>query len=251
MTAGDLPRTLSTNLIGVLPFRQNIAPLRPLETAKSFDMGNDDNRNRNPILRRVPIIESSQPPSSNVSIRPSTLPPTEKTFLPSLKEHRSSPPSVFSASDYPPSSPPPDYHSVLSDDHDSTIRDEEDLRSTSTSVYETARSSLSPSPTREVIVCPSAQTPTLQSAQPQNYHHHQQTQPQVSERERDGNSMTTVIDKLDAATETVIPTSPVYFRTIVRRDHAGYGLTVCGTNPVTVRNIREGKLASLLYVPLR
>lgn len=53
--------------------------------------------------------------------------------------------------------------------------------------------------------------------------------------------MTTVIDKLDAATETVIPTSPVYFRTIVRRDHAGYGLTVCGTNPVTVRNIREGK----------
>lgn len=64
---------------------------------------------------------------------------------------------------------------------------------------------------------------------------------QEQEREGEGDTMTTVIDKLDAATETVIPTSPVYFRTIVRRDHAGYGLTVCGTNPVTVRNIREGK----------
>ncbi|VDK82389.1 unnamed protein product [Dibothriocephalus latus] len=49
--------------------------------------------------------------------------------------------------------------------------------------------------------------------------------------------------RTDVATETSVPSSPVYFRTIVRRDHAGYGLTVCGTNPVTVRSIREGGTA--------
>ncbi|VEL11854.1 unnamed protein product [Protopolystoma xenopodis] len=35
----------------------------------------------------------------------------------------------------------------------------------------------------------------------------------------------------------------VYFRVIVRRDKTGYGLTVCGSRPVTVRSIRPGMIS--------
>uniref|UniRef100_A0A0R3WX53 IRS-type PTB domain-containing protein n=1 Tax=Hydatigena taeniaeformis TaxID=6205 RepID=A0A0R3WX53_HYDTA len=202
--------------------------LRPVEKARSLDVANEEKQRRNPVQHRVPIIEFPNPLLSKTIITPS--------------QEQQLTAQMLTTSDFPPNSPPPDYHSVLSDEHELTMQEDEDLRSTSTSIYETARSSVSPSPSREELPLSPAQTPTLQLAH-QHCYHHQNIQQQEQEREEEGETMTTVIDKLDAATETMIPTSPVYFRTIVRRDHAGYGLTVCGTNPVTVRNIREGKLS--------
>ncbi|VUZ54072.1 unnamed protein product, partial [Hymenolepis diminuta] len=217
-------------------FVQNIPPLRPAEPTKSHESISEENFRRHPVIQRVPIIETSLISSvPKISSNPSIQASVQRSETLTLKNRQQSPLRMVLTSDLPPSSSPPDYQSVISDEHDSTVHDEEDVRSTSTSVYETARSSISPSPTRDVIVTPIAQTPTLQAAPPQNFSHNPFHEPGI----------TTVIDKLDAATETVIPTSPVYFRTIVRRDHAGYGLTVCGTNPVTVRNIREGKLFSI------
>lgn len=202
---------------------------------KSHESISEENFRRHPVIQRVPIIETSLTSSvPKISSNPSIQASVQRSETLTPKNRQQSPLRMVLTSDLPPNSSPPDYQSVISDEHDSTVHDDEDVRSTSTSVYETARSSMSPSPTRDVIVTPIAQTPTLQAVPPQNFSHSPFHEP----------GMTTVIDKLDAATETVIPTSPVYFRTIVRRDHAGYGLTVCGTNPVTVRNIREGKLFS-------
>ncbi|KAL7064719.1 hypothetical protein AAHC03_05556 [Spirometra sp. Aus1] len=106
----------------------------------------------------------------------------------------------------------------------------DDDRSSSVSIYETARSGSS-SPTgdlsqqlvsvREEAPLEAAATEVLAATPTQHPEGH----------------------RADVATETSVPSSPVYFRTIVRRDHAGYGLTVCGTNPVTVRSIREGGTA--------
>ncbi|KAL5968789.1 Rho guanine nucleotide exchange factor 12 [Taenia solium] len=217
---------------------QNIPPLQPIEKAKALEVASEENQKRNPVQQRVHIIETPNlllkvfnSPPLNLMQKASTTPSQEQQLTAQM----------LTTSDLPPSSSPPDYHLVLSDEHELTTKEDEDLRSTSTSVYETARSSVSPSPSHEEIPLPPAQISTLHLAQ-QHCYHHQQLQLE-QEREGEGDTMTTVIDKLDAATETVIPTSPVYFRTIVRRDHAGYGLTVCGTNPVTVRNIREGGTA--------
>ncbi|KAL5110789.1 hypothetical protein TcWFU_008386 [Taenia crassiceps] len=218
---------------------QNIPPLRPVEKAKSLEVTSEENQKRNPVQQRVSIMESSNL-IRKVFNSPLHNPP-QKAHTTSSQEQQPTA-QMLTTSDLPPSSLPPDYHSVLSDQHEVTIQEDEDLRSTSTSVYETARSSVSLSPSREEFLPSPAQTPTLYLAHKHCYHR-QQMQQNEQEREGEGETMTTVIDKLDAATKTVIPTSPVYFRTIVRRDHAGYGLTVCGTNPVTVRNIREGGTA--------
>ncbi|VDN98241.1 unnamed protein product [Rodentolepis nana] len=216
-------------------FVQNILPLRPVEPMKSHESISEDNLRCHPVIQRVPIIEHSLTSSfPKISSNPTIQASIQRSETLTPKNRQQSPRQMVTASDVPPSSPPPDYQSIVSDERDSTFHDDEDIHSTSTSVYETARSSISPSPTRDLIVTPIAQTQTLQSAPPQHFLHYPYH----------GSDITTNIDKLDAATETVIPTSPVYFRTIVRRDHAGYGLTVCGTNPVTVRNIREGKLLS-------
>lgn len=211
---------------------------------KSHESFSEENLRHNPVLLRVPIIEfsngssstkiSSNPPLQVSVQRTNTLKPQDRQQSPP-QDRQKSPPQMLSTSEFPPSSSPPDYQSVISDEHDLTVRDAEDLNSTSTSVYETARSSISPSPSQDEIIAPVQQTPTLHTAPTQFFFQH-------ALQESGAGGMTTVIDKLDAATETLIPTSPVYFRTIVRRDHAGYGLTVCGTNPVTVRNIREGEI---------
>ncbi|KAM7537615.1 hypothetical protein Aperf_G00000075578 [Anoplocephala perfoliata] len=206
---------------------QNIPSLRPIEAVKSRESVSEENLRRNAVLLRVPIIEySSASSSSKISSNPPLQASVQRTNTLTPQDRQQSPLQMLSASEFPPSSSPPDYQSVISDERDLTARDEEDLHSTSTSVYVTARSSISPSPSQEEIIAPASQTPTLQAAPPQYFFQH-------GTHEFDTGGMTTVIDKLDAATETLIPTSPVYFRTIVRRDHAGYGLTVCGTNPVT------------------
>uniref|UniRef100_A0A5K3EYF3 Phorbol-ester/DAG-type domain-containing protein n=1 Tax=Mesocestoides corti TaxID=53468 RepID=A0A5K3EYF3_MESCO len=200
---------------------QNISPLRPVEAAKSLKVVNEEEQRRSPLHHCVPVVEPPRLFTSN------PLPHSAQSEHTSVKELL----SPLVTSELLPISSPPEYQNkncpFSTEETETTVQEDEDIRSTSTSVYETARSSVSLSPSREALLEP-AHTPTNQSA------------PRPRKEEE---AMTTVIDKLDVATETVIPTSPVYFRTIVRRDHAGYGLTVCGTNPVTVRNIREGGTA--------
>lgn len=247
-------------------FRQNILPLRRQQTAKSLEIFEDENSEQHHLVRRVPIIRSAGPMSSSSASETSiSTPELATSFLPcassiygapspppTRQENSkiSQPPPFLATSELLPSSPPPCYYSVASSlsedpsiiDETVTMQDDEEPKSASTSVYETARSSMSGSSSREMSPPPAGNL-----MPPENTHEHSTPVGQrvcssvVMTREATLTSAVSPTFKTDVAPEIVIPTSPVYFRTIVRRDHAGYGLTVCGTNPVTVRNIREGE----------